>query len=473
MLIIFAIDHQGQRAEIGDLLRAALTSVLCNTRHTPVVLSPSFDADFAAYLREQHVRAITIDSPMRAAVESANLRSGYPLQAIGNYLRYEACNAFADEPAVLYADCDTIFLRDFDDLAAPALIAAAPEDELDSWARRNSGVLLLNPRAFAAALPGFYAFAQANIVRLLPGFDQAALNEYFSGQIAPLDPIFNWRPYWGPNDDARILHIHGVKRSVVLGMFRGKYTLAASKKRQVTELCVNTLAQLPGFAATLDARIIAASQELGALIGHAEDARRLLAAPVLGHFELVEKCVAALESTRARQSLDAVRLAQAAAMHSTLHLTHGTGTDRLLRMVFDCGLPHFILGSLVDTDGELVADVHTSLNNNVDLVATEDAHTAICVRQDDNLLVDIVFGNASRVLPDKLRVVMVTAAVCRVTLYLAEAEGAFSEDRSVSLVVCPGRTSTIRADTLTLVDTQPHVVPSAWPKHDRAGSSAP
>ena len=42
-------------------------------------------------------------------------------------------------------------------------------------------------------------------------FDQGYLFEVSARQYEKLPIEFNWKPYWGYNPDARILHFHGIK----------------------------------------------------------------------------------------------------------------------------------------------------------------------------------------------------------------------------------------------------------------------
>ena len=83
----------------------------------------------------------------------------------------------------------------------------------------NSGVILQNVSAMREEYPQFMAwlFSPENVQR---GFswggagpcDQGALNTYFEGRtLIRSMPLFNWKPYWGWNPAAAIVHFVGPK----------------------------------------------------------------------------------------------------------------------------------------------------------------------------------------------------------------------------------------------------------------------
>ena len=44
-----------------------------------------------------------------------------------------------------------------------------------------------------------------------PPHDQKSFNDFFLYTLSWLNPTFNWKPYWGVNNDAVIVHFHGPK----------------------------------------------------------------------------------------------------------------------------------------------------------------------------------------------------------------------------------------------------------------------
>jgi len=250
MKVLFAIDLPGQSSELGPMLKLAIQSCQLNTRHEPIVLSNNFSPSFQQWLEAKKVKFFSIQAPMAGAVRSANSRSGYPLQAIGNYLRYEGCRVVGDR-TFLYCDCDTIFLRDFDISLEPTYLAAVAEDTPEDWNRFNSGVMLFNREAMLGELDAFYRFAEQNLEKFFPGFDQAAINAYFNGRIERLPIELNWRPYWGANADTAILHTHGVKPHVAQSLLDGYYVADQNKKDLIVSIVCRSLTHLKGFVAPL------------------------------------------------------------------------------------------------------------------------------------------------------------------------------------------------------------------------------
>ena len=127
-----------------------------------------------------------------------------------------------EEEVVLYTDNDVMFLREPKVDAVPHLLAAAPEFELINLSYFSSGVMILN-------LPGLRrvheAFAGAIRRRLrsdfrYPAHDQESYNRFFGPKtlnrlqgraFTPMSPTLNWKPFWGLNPEAQIVHFHGPK----------------------------------------------------------------------------------------------------------------------------------------------------------------------------------------------------------------------------------------------------------------------
>lgn len=48
--------------------------------------------------------------------------------------------------------------------------------------------------------------------------DQGAIRRHFAGAWEALPETMNWKPYWGRNDDACIVHFHGPKPTHLVWM---------------------------------------------------------------------------------------------------------------------------------------------------------------------------------------------------------------------------------------------------------------
>ena len=52
-------------------------------------------------------------------------------------------------------------------------------------------------------------------------WDQFTYKKYFASTKNYLDPIYNWKPYWGENSNAKIIHFHGPKPWIRLEISNG------------------------------------------------------------------------------------------------------------------------------------------------------------------------------------------------------------------------------------------------------------
>jgi lipopolysaccharide biosynthesis glycosyltransferase len=198
-------DHDWQ-----GLIRVAIASARANTTLVPHMLYDGEESDFTRELRRAGVVIINHRVSFYGAVEAfSGAESWHTRIAAGAFLRIEIPDVEHDDEFVLYTDVDVQFLREID-LSGhrPALFAAAPQSSLGDYNDLNSGVMLINVPAMAKELPDFKAFIANN---LQIGLDQEMLAAYFPGRYDVLAPEYNWKPYWGRNDETRIVHWHGPK----------------------------------------------------------------------------------------------------------------------------------------------------------------------------------------------------------------------------------------------------------------------
>ena len=103
----------------------------------------------------------------------------------------------------------------------PNKFACAPEFQQDDYADFNAGVMVMNVKGLRDDLDEFTAFIRENLSNL-QAYDQGAYRMFYEGHVDRLDPIYNWKPYWGTSRDARIVHFHGVKPQHVEGLIHGE-----------------------------------------------------------------------------------------------------------------------------------------------------------------------------------------------------------------------------------------------------------
>jgi hypothetical protein len=134
------------------------------------------------------------------------------LSLSGAQLRIEIPLIEKEDAVVLYTDCDVMFLKEPLLPYLPKYFAAAPHESLTDYSDINSGVMLMNVSMLRDDLPAFRAFAQKEIAAGRPQ-DQWMYNEFYRDRWDRLDVTLNWKPYWGANPEAQIVHWHGPKPS--------------------------------------------------------------------------------------------------------------------------------------------------------------------------------------------------------------------------------------------------------------------
>lgn len=430
MKVVFAIDERGQNSEVAEMLKLAVTSCKARTSLEPVVIADGFRPEFRAFLEDEGVSCLVVNTPMRPHIESANLRSGYPMQAIGNYLRYEACNVISDA-YFLYCDCDVIFLSEPVIENYPPLVAAVAEDSLSDWSRVNSGVLLVNRAALLAILPEFYDFAAQKLEKFYPGFDQAAFNAFFAGRIDHLSPLLNWRAYWGREDQASILHTHGVKPSTAEKLLQGIYNADRAKQGQIQEVVAATLVNLPSFAGRM--ADFASTSVGGRWLRMAEEINAFNKNPLLAMFDRLQEV--RKDAASQAESSERAGLSRLIRKGEFVTLKVQIPTNYLsVRLLIDTGSTLLAASDLRDSNTGEVFDLDKSLMANVnklDAASGEPPGWKFLSKVNAQGQVDIVSslpaaGDAGRVVEFKVA----ASALNRVKTYWSQ-NGVFSEEEAL------------------------------------------
>jgi hypothetical protein len=206
-----------------SLIRVSVSSARRNTTLQPHLIWDGPEHPFLDELRAHGVAIIFHRVRCYGALYHHNPSEVFLKTASGCFLRIDIPVLEVLDPFVLYTDADVIFLRD----PVPALsrltpefFAAAPEFHRED--AMNSGVMLLNVRQMQNDYGNFQQFIRDNLWR---GLDQEMYRTHYASRYAPLDPSFNWKPYWGFNAGAAILHWHGVKPVEVRQYLAGGYAL--------------------------------------------------------------------------------------------------------------------------------------------------------------------------------------------------------------------------------------------------------
>lgn len=144
---------------------------------------------------------------------------------IGTFSRMDLPLIETEDEYVLFADIDVMFLKDItqEDLPRPKYCAAAPEvrQDFDVSTRGhrffNAGVMYLNIKGMREKHRLFIDMLKAKQPTDIECFDQGYLNHLCRDDFDELPLELNWKPYWGLNTDAKIVHLHSAKPN---GSFR-------------------------------------------------------------------------------------------------------------------------------------------------------------------------------------------------------------------------------------------------------------
>ena len=199
----------------APLIQAAVISCRQHTSLTPICLWYDVDNRLPDYMAAFFARYEVTVIFQQARVYKAALERGFDVShhTSGIFLRFEVPHIEQEDEYVLYTDCDIMFQNEVSlDHLRPRFFAAGPEFYPDYWGYFNSGVMLMNIPEMRRTSDHLFATTMA---RMAAGFgtghDQGDLNAFYFEQWERLPLEYNWKPYWGVNDRAVVLHFHGPK----------------------------------------------------------------------------------------------------------------------------------------------------------------------------------------------------------------------------------------------------------------------
>ena len=200
-----------------DCIRAAVASARSRTNLRPHMIYDGPASEFTQEMEAQGVTVIfhrlTFHEKLKRAQERQKPEwPEYMTTAEGAFMRLEIGLLENEESHVLYTDCDVMFETAVTiDHLRPELFAIAPQFKPDSFYEDvNCGVMILNVDRMRRDRPALIEFMCENFARIA-GYDQELLQLYYRGRWDPLSPVYNWKPHWGAQPDARIVHFHGPK----------------------------------------------------------------------------------------------------------------------------------------------------------------------------------------------------------------------------------------------------------------------
>jgi hypothetical protein len=218
----FALNEKSPAfGDYSGMIRAAVHSARTRTRLSPCFLFDGEPCALTAWLEANGVTVLRrrwrlLDEFNRVAGESGRTQLlGF---AGGIFLRMEIprlCEemGWGDEQ-VLYTDCDILFTGDpeplFPDLDG-AYFGVGPEFDPNNVEDMNSGVMVMRLPAMRAVEGAFEQFVRETMADCARYTDQFAYKAFFRHGWKGLPPELNWKPYWGENPAARIIHFHAAK----------------------------------------------------------------------------------------------------------------------------------------------------------------------------------------------------------------------------------------------------------------------
>ena len=211
--------------QYAEMIMVAVDTARKVTALEPHCIYDGNENDFTAWLTKRDVKIVRHRSFIREALEELGRQKRNPHLAAalsGAFSRIELpeiVRRAGGGGRILYTDCDVMFLGDVvPELEATACryFAVAPESDRDDYVNMNTGVMLMNTERLRESLPLFRDYVAQNLAALeAESWDEAAYRWFYRDENGPLwdrlRPELNWKPYWGENADAKIIHCHGPK----------------------------------------------------------------------------------------------------------------------------------------------------------------------------------------------------------------------------------------------------------------------
>lgn len=136
-----------------------------------------------------------------------------PRKIVSAFMRLDIPFVEQEAEYVLYVDLDVLFTRDIraEELPKPQYLAASSQfsQKQGAEANFNAGVLVMNVRNMRQRCELIFKDLEESVI--VNGFDQGYLNKYCKADYTWLPVEYNWKPYWGINTQAAIIHYHGMK----------------------------------------------------------------------------------------------------------------------------------------------------------------------------------------------------------------------------------------------------------------------
>lgn len=216
----FASNNQSP--DYTYLIKAAVESALKNTTLEPYFIYDGTPDALTKWLERKGVQVI-----FHRVSFYDQLKAFYPPEQLktpsGAFLRCDIPLLETEDDLVLYTDCDVLFPTEVNphNLPRPALFSCSPETGKTDWSILNTGVMLMNLPELRKTHRDFTAFIKDHLPEL-DTYDQTAYNLFYGEKNTRLPLAYNWKPYWGENPDAKIIHFHGPKPHSIFRIINGE-----------------------------------------------------------------------------------------------------------------------------------------------------------------------------------------------------------------------------------------------------------
>lgn len=238
MKCVFTITDANK--EYLELAKTLIMSAKLNSDTDFLCIYDGLENEFTSWLRKQNVPYYKWRVPFFNEIkEKYTGKRSFDFCA-GTYLRIEIPNVFdfygIKEDYILFIDVDTLILDTIDltDIK-PKCFAGPPDWNISIWSPVSTGVMLINVKN----LKDEYKYLVEHLINNNFDFDyagvgpcsQGAWNTYFKDRWEKLDPDYDWKPWWGFNPKAKIVHFSGPKPNEIEIILSGK-----RNKRDESEL---------------------------------------------------------------------------------------------------------------------------------------------------------------------------------------------------------------------------------------------
>lgn len=234
------LNEGGTRGDIALHTKLAVLSLRRHTSLTPYLLYMGERNNFTRWLEDRGVRIIDSPLPYLPFIEALAAEKLYSTVFAGHWLRTNICLTEQEDEYVLYTDIDVLYRKDPElTELKPRYLAAAPEFDKKCWDYFNSGVMVQNIPSLRNSYRYFERYLIANLCgRTYDFHDQIAYNEFYRDRWEQLPVELNWKPYWGHNKKAQVLHFHGPKFGPMREIVNGRWDWTNKHRNQLASLFV-------------------------------------------------------------------------------------------------------------------------------------------------------------------------------------------------------------------------------------------